>query len=89
MYDLFFDGNSNVCSIYYQLLSIHTRNVYVLDFDHLNGPRSKTNMLVEIQYMTSYFMAIVMCALSVAVCEIFAFEFPKCTHLSRLTVKKK
>ena len=61
----------------HRLCDIHSQNVYDLDFDLPNGPRSNVNTPIESQLATSYTLAIVIITLSVTVYEITTFNPPK------------
>ena len=63
-----------VCHICHRCLDIHSRKMHNIDLDFYIRPLSCLHMSNERQSMTFYFKTILIFALSVTVCEIFAVE---------------
>ena len=71
-HDFLFDSYNNVCPICHHLQDIHNPSAHQHDLQI--GPRSNVNMSIESQGMSFYMVAIVICALSVIICELFTVK---------------
>ena len=74
IYDIIFNGDSNVCHICDHYRDICSRTAHGIDLDIYNGTRSNVNRKMERPYATFFLFALAMFSPSVIVCEIIAQE---------------